>query len=116
MHICTMYYTHMLFLSIVHSFVSLAKLLLMIDGVNYFLSDKLNQDPLEEHFGKQRMRGGGSDNPTLEDYGRNERKIILAKSDMIRVMRGNTRGRDREQAKIDIHDETELPKRKRKDI
>ena len=29
-----------------------------------FFSDKLNQDPLEEHFGKERMRGGGSDNPT----------------------------------------------------
>ena len=25
------------------------------------LSDKLNQDPLEEHFGKERMRGEDSD-------------------------------------------------------
>ena len=27
-----------------------------------FLSDKLNQDPLDEHFGKERMRGEASDN------------------------------------------------------
>ena len=35
---------------------------------------------------------------------------------MIKVMRDKTRGRDREQANINIYNETELPKRKRKDI
>ena len=95
------------------SFVELVPYLLQFEGFDYFLSDKLNQDPLEEHFSKQRMRGGGNDNPTLLEYGFNERNIIVAKSDMLLTMRGNTRGRVRELDEIDIHDETELPKRKK---
>ena len=51
----------------------------------------------------------------LEEYGQNERKIIVAKFDMIRVMHGNTRGRLRECDAIDIHDEQEFPKRKKKE-
>ena len=80
----------------------------------YILSDKFNQDPLEEHFGRQRMKGGGIDNPTVENYGHNERKIVLAESEMLTVMQGNTKKRYRDEAKIDVHDERELPKRKKK--
>ena len=36
----------------VHAFHYLGKQLLSEDGVDYVLSDKFNQDPLEEHFGK----------------------------------------------------------------
>ena len=39
--------------------------LLSIDDAIFFLSDKINQDPLEEHFGRIRMRGGGSQNPLI---------------------------------------------------
>ena len=60
------------------------------------------------------MKGGGIDNPTVENYGHNERKIILAKSKMLTVMQGNTRKRYRDEAKIDVNDERELPKRKEK--
>ena len=42
---------------LVCSFIELTKLLLELDGVEYFLSEKLNQDPLEECFGHQRMKG-----------------------------------------------------------
>ena len=52
----------------------------------YILGDNFNQDPLEEHFGRQRMKGVGIDNPIVENYGHNERKIILAKSQMLTVM------------------------------
>lgn len=100
---------------LVHSFVNLVPLLLREEGFTYLLSSKLNQDPLEEHFSKQRMRGGGVDNPTLEQYGYNERKIILAKSDMITSVRGNTRGRVRDNEKIDINDTRQLPKRPKKE-
>ena len=41
--------------------------LLEIDGVMYILGDKFNQDLLEKHFGRQRMKGGGIDNPTVEN-------------------------------------------------
>ena len=83
------------------------------DGVDYVLSDKLNQDPLEEHFGKQRVRGGSNENRSLKEYMDNERKLLVAKSEMIRLMRGNTRGRQEEQT-IDITDDRLLPKRKKK--
>ena len=99
---------------VVHSFVELVKLL-TLDGVSYFLSDKLNQDPLEEHFGRQRACGGANDNPTLEQYAQNEKKLLVAKSESIRVMRRNTRGRQGDGKQIDIHDNTPLPKRKKKD-
>ena len=90
----------------------MAKQLLSEDGVDYVLSDKFNQDPLEEHFGKQRACGGSNENPSLKEYMDNERKLV-AKSEMIRVMRGNTRGRQEEQT-IDINDDRLLPKRKEK--
>ena len=40
-----------------------------------------------------RSGGGVSDNPTQERFGQMNRKIVLVKSDMILVTRGNTRGR-----------------------
>ena len=69
----------------VHAFHDLAKQLLFVDGVDYVLSDKCNQDPLEEHFGKQRARGGSNKILSLKEYIDNERKFLVAKSEMIRV-------------------------------
>ena len=85
-----------------------------MDGVGIFLSGKLNQDPLEEHFGMVRSGGGASDNPTQERFGQMNRNIVLVKSDMIEVTRGNTRGRVRENVAIDVHDKRQLPKRPKK--
>ena len=85
-----------------------------MDGVDIFLSDKLNQDPLEEHFGMVRSGGGASDNPTQGRFGQMNRKIVLVKSDMIQVTRGNTRERVRENVAIDIYDKRQLPKRPKK--
>ena len=88
----------------------------MEDGVNYFLSDKLNQDPIEEHFGRHRGAIGGSDNPTLEQYSNTERKLQVAKDDMIRVLHGNTRGKKGKSIKLvpSAEPALPLPKRKRK--
>ena len=94
-------------------FHDLAKQLLSEDGVDYVLSDKFNQDPLEEHFGKQRSRGGSNENPSLKEYMDNERKLLVAKSEMIRVVRGNIRGRQEEQT-INITDDRLPLKRKKK--
>ena len=81
-----------------------------MEGFEYVLSEKFNQDPpLEEHFGKQRSRGGGIENPSLEQYMYNERKIIVSKSDMI--IKVNTRGRKDKKTIIDINDKRELQKR-----
>jgi len=94
----------------VRSFVELVPQLLSLEGVDYILSDKFNQDPLEEHFGKQRSRG--IENPSLEQYMYNERKILVSKSDMI--IKGNTRGRKNRTVEIDITDDREMPKRSKK--
>ena len=37
-------------------------------GVKFLLSERLSQDPLGSFFGKQRMRGGYSDNPSVRDF------------------------------------------------
>ena len=49
-----------------HSFMELVKNLLTLNEEKYFLSGKLNQEPSEEHFGRQCACGGASDNPMLE--------------------------------------------------
>ena len=85
-----------------------------MDDADIFLSNKLNQDPLEEHFGMVRSRVGASDNPTQERFGQMNRKMVLVKSGMIQVTRGNTRGRVRENDAIDIHDKCQLPKQPKK--
>lgn len=85
-----------------------------MEGVNYFLSDKLNQDPVEEHFSRHRTRGGGVDNPTLEQYMLMERKLVVAKSELVVSLRGNTRGRLKNKTVVDVTDERTLPKKKKK--
>ena len=93
---------------LVSSFVDLAKSLLR-DGAPYFLSERLSQDPLEEYFSKQRARGGADENPTLEMFNRNMLGLNVAGDELIRVINGNTRGRDREIIQLDVNDFTKLP-------
>ena len=80
-----------LFSFVVHAFVELDLQLLQMDDVDIFLSDKLNQDPLERHFEMVSSGSGVSDNPTQEKFGQLNRKIVPVKSDMIQVSRSNTR-------------------------
>ena len=61
----------------VFSFVSLSKELLQLPNVKYLLSDKFNQDSLEEHFSKVRGAGGHWDNPTVERYGDLSMNILV---------------------------------------
>ena len=94
-------------LHLVSSFVAFVPYVLELHGVDYFLSDKPNKDPLEEHFGWIRI-------PTLEQYGYMNREVIVAKSEMIQVTKGYTRWHVEENIKADIHDERLLPKRQKK--
>ena len=98
-------------LHLVRSFVEFVPYVLELHGVDYFLSDKPNQDPVEEHFGRIRNRGGGNDNPTLKQYGFMNRKVIVAKSEMIQATKGNNRGCVKENITVEVHDERQLPKR-----
>ncbi|XP_066916112.1 uncharacterized protein [Clytia hemisphaerica] len=56
----------------VHSTIRLIPILLKEPGIEFVLTDRFNQDPIEEHFGKQRARLGGCDNPSLGQYGSSE--------------------------------------------
>ena len=77
----------------------------------FVLSGKFNQDPLEQHFGRQRMKLGCKENPMLSDYMCNELKLQVAKANMVKIIKGNTRGRNDNETLIDITDTTPLPKR-----
>jgi hypothetical protein len=71
------------------SFPELCKYLLN-HGVEFVLSNRFCQDPLEKHFGRHRGLGRRSDNPTLLAFGYNENKLCLQRSLSIAITpRGN---------------------------
>uniref|UniRef100_A0A7M5WKZ1 Uncharacterized protein n=1 Tax=Clytia hemisphaerica TaxID=252671 RepID=A0A7M5WKZ1_9CNID len=88
----------------VHSYCEMVPELLKLDGVDMFLSDKLNQDPVEEQFAKH--RASSVENPQLEWYMMTERKLIVAKSKMVVAINGNFRGRTKRKVAIEIDDLT----------
>ena len=99
---------------LVKSFVTLSKELLGKCENVYILSEKFSQDPLEEHFSRQRRKGGCSDNPTLEEFGRQEVILNVMDSNLISDLRGNTRGRQLGEFKLDSRDTRVLPKKPRR--
>lgn len=96
------------------SFVNLAKLLLSEEGIQFVLSEKLSQDPVEEYFSKQRAKRGADENPTLEIFNRNVLGLNVAGDELIKVMNGNTRGRYKEDEKLNVNDTSRLPTKKSK--
>ena len=84
---------------------------LLESGGQFVLSDKFSQDPLEQHFGCQRMKLGCNENAMLSDYMDNELKLQVAKVNMVKIMEGNTRGLNDNETLIDVTDTTPLPKR-----
>ena len=81
--------------------MELVPYLLSMNGAKFPLSDKINQDPLEEHFEHIRMRGGGSEIPTQEMFVLMVRKIVVIKSDLLQVFRGSTLVRMRNEVNIE---------------
>ena len=65
---------------------------LLESGGQFVLSDKFNQDSLEQHFGRQGMKLGCNENPMLSGYMYNELKLQVAKTNTVKIMKGNTRG------------------------
>ena len=51
-----------------NSFVRLVQYLFTINGVEIFLSSKLNQDVLEKYFGIMRQNRGSNENPTISEF------------------------------------------------
>ena len=96
------------------SFIKLGKLLLEEEKAEFFLSEKISQDPVEEYFSKQRQRMGPNDNPDLDMFNKNTLGYHVTRDELIKVLKGNVRNKDRETKTIDIHDMTSLPTKKLK--
>ena len=64
---------------------------LLGEGMDYVLTERFCQDPVEEFFGKQRQLGRRSDNPDINQFGYNGNAIRIERS--ISCQSGNTRGR-----------------------
>ena len=103
---------HILCLFLVTSFVELTRMVLDMPGVKYFLSEKLCQDPLESFFGKQRMRGGYSDNPTVEHFLKGTVSLRVQGAVAAEPNKGNC-SRDEQNMIMPPVDDTPLPKRRR---
>ena len=54
--------------------------MLGLPGKRFLLSERFNQDALEAFFGKQRARGGRSDNPTVSRFLHNTQAIRVGRS------------------------------------
>ena len=83
------------------------------DGVTYILSEKLSQDPLEEHFAWHRRVGGTSENPMLDVFQRQEVAANLVKCELISGLKGNTQGRPDTKEPVSVENER-LPRKKSK--
>ncbi|VDH96810.1 Hypothetical predicted protein [Mytilus galloprovincialis] len=82
----------------VKSFVELGKQLLLLPNVRFLLSEKFNQDPLEEYFSKQRGMGGFCDNPTVGQFQNNALKLQVANAPAVMAStRGNCQTRQNAQ-------------------
>ena len=86
--ICWVYLKNSSFF-LVKSFLSLAKEPLAEDGVKFLLSEKFTQDPLEEHFAKQRRRKGCNENLDLYQFGKQEIFLNVMNSSLLTDLRGN---------------------------
>ena len=80
----------------VHSAIEVVRFLLE-EGMEFVLTERFCQDPLEEYFGKQRQLGRRSDNPDIHQFGYNSNTIRIVRS--ISCQSGNIKGRkDRKKA------------------
>lgn len=105
--------------STVKSFLELVPLLLKIDGVTAFLSEKLSQDPLEKFFGIQRQQGRANENPSIAQVLKNSQSLRVINSIWVKDLTGNCRGCKRKSydlESVNLSDDLNkpLPKRSRR--
>jgi hypothetical protein len=72
----------------VHSTVETVKFLLS-QGVDSVLTERFQQDPLEEYFGNQSQRGRRSDNPDASQLAYNDRALDVQRN-IVPIKAGNT--------------------------
>ena len=81
--------------SIVKSFLELVPILLKIDGVRAFLSEKLSQDSIENYFGRLRQHGRANENPTIAQVLKSSQSLRVINSIWVDEITGNCRGSKR---------------------
>ena len=74
---------------IVKSFVEMAKFLLKDSSADLFLSERISQDPFENYFGQQKVRGGHNQNPNLQQCLYSAAAIRVQKSIATDPVHGN---------------------------
>ena len=110
LNLCSQVYINLF--SSVNSFVEMTQFLLSVPGVQYVLSEKLCQDPVEAFFGKQRAAGGWSDNPTVHQFCLNTVSLGVQGSAALEPVRGNCGKRQCSTSSSDMFRKP-LPKRPR---
>ena len=75
-------------LSQVKPFTELVPQLFAIPGVKVFLSEWINQGPLEKFFGCQRQRGGWNENPTVAEFYKNTQARMVINSFCVGPVKG----------------------------
>lgn len=93
----------------VHSFVELVRQLTGVADVQYLLSEKFCQDPVEKFFGKQRACGGRNENPNVKQFMDNTISLRVQGSAALEPLRGNCSRKRTHSVCIN----EPLPKRKR---
>lgn len=93
----------------------MARYLLKQKSGLFLLSERFTQDPLESFFGKQRARGGSSDNPNSRTFLYNAQAIRVQKTMAIASHKGNVQSTSRVEKRPMIDDVEDLsrPLRKR---
>lgn len=90
----------------------MTRFLLEVEGVQFILSERFCQDPLEEFFGHQRSKGGRSDNPTVQQFIDNTVSLRVQKTTALYIKHGNCSKRPHDD-KVLMVDDTPLQKRRR---
>lgn len=94
----------------VYSAIEATKFLLH-EGMEFVLTERFCQDPVEEYFGNQRKLGRRSDNPDIRTFGYNNNTIRIQRT--VSCQSGNTRGRRDACHAWDQVTHTKLPCRKK---
>ena len=90
----------------VYSTIEAAKFLLS-EGMPFVLTERFNQDVLEEYFGRQCSMGHRNDNPDLYQFGYNSNTIRMQRS--VVPVTGNTRGVQKQKRQVSWSTVDETP-------
>lgn len=91
--------------------MELVKVIFDTEGIKFFLSEKICQDPLEKFFGNQRQRGRTNENPNVMNFCKNTQALKVVGGFCRDKVKGNCKTK---RTGVLLVDETPLSKRKKK--